>query len=95
MEGHGHDPVCGVKSFLHPIPVVDVDVNVQHSLVVPGKNQNIAFIVYLLPGKTAPEQRETGGEHGIQGRKEQKFLLVSLCQIQPIKYILMQFLMQF
>ena len=37
MEGHSHDPVGGVESFLHTISMVDVYVNVQHPLVVPGR----------------------------------------------------------
>lgn len=32
VEGHGHDSVRCVKRFLHPIPMMDVDVNVQHPL---------------------------------------------------------------
>lgn len=37
MEGHSHDPVSGVESFLHTIAMVDVYVNVQYPLVVPGR----------------------------------------------------------
>lgn len=36
MEGHGHDPVCGVEGLFHTISMVNVNINVQHSLVVPG-----------------------------------------------------------
>lgn len=36
MEGHRHDPVRGVEGLLHSISVVDVYVDVQHPLVVPG-----------------------------------------------------------
>ena len=34
VERHGHDPVRGVEGLLHAVPVVDVDVNVEDSLVV-------------------------------------------------------------
>ena len=35
VEGARHDPVRRVKRLLHAVPVVDVNVDVQHSLVVP------------------------------------------------------------
>lgn len=35
VEGDGHDPVGGVESLLHAVTVVNVDVDVQHPLVVP------------------------------------------------------------
>lgn len=35
MERHGHDTVCGIESLLDSIAVMDVDIDVQHSLVVP------------------------------------------------------------
>lgn len=37
MEGHGHDPVCGEEGLLYSVPMVDVYINVQHPLVVPGR----------------------------------------------------------
>lgn len=37
MEGHGHDPVCGVEGLFHSIPMVNVYINVQHPLVVPRR----------------------------------------------------------
>lgn len=40
MEGHGHDPVSGVEGLLHTISMMDVYVDVQHSLVVPGTEQS-------------------------------------------------------
>lgn len=43
MEGHSHDPVSGVESFLHTISVVDVYVDVQHPLVVPGSKSRAAI----------------------------------------------------
>lgn len=40
MERHSHDSVCGVEGLLNSIAMMDVYVNVQHSLVVPkGKGQ--------------------------------------------------------
>lgn len=72
VEGHGHDPVCGVKSFLHPIPVVDVDVNVQHSLVVPGKNHKIAFIVRKNCSRAeGKERRARNSGQEFQGKELQ------------------------
>lgn len=43
MEGHSHDPVSGIESFLHTITMVDVYVNVQHPLVVPGRENRDAI----------------------------------------------------
>lgn len=37
VEGHGHDSVRCVESLLHTVPMMDVNVYVQHSLVVSGK----------------------------------------------------------
>lgn len=37
MKGHSHDPVSGVERFLHAVSMVDVYVDVQHPLVVPGR----------------------------------------------------------
>jgi len=36
VEGGGHDAVGGVEGLFHAVPVVNVNVNVQHALVVPG-----------------------------------------------------------
>lgn len=35
MKGHGHDPVCGIEGFFHTIAMVNVNVNIQHPLVIP------------------------------------------------------------
>lgn len=43
MEGHSHDPVSGIESFLHTISMVDVYVDVQHPLVVPGRESRAAI----------------------------------------------------
>lgn len=37
VKGNSHDSVCGVEGLLHPVTVVDVNVDVQHPLVVPGR----------------------------------------------------------
>jgi hypothetical protein len=34
MERHRHDAVCRVKSLLNAIPVVDVNIDIQHTGVV-------------------------------------------------------------
>ena len=34
MERDCHDPVCGVERLLDSVPMVDVNVNVQDSLVI-------------------------------------------------------------
>ena len=36
VEGHCHDPVGEVEGLLNPVPVVDVNVNVEHAGVVPA-----------------------------------------------------------
>ena len=43
VEGDGHDPVCEVEGLLHAVPVVDVDIDVQH----PGV---VLQVVLALPG---------------------------------------------
>jgi len=37
VEAARHDPVSGVEGLLHAIPVMDVDVDVEHARVVPEK----------------------------------------------------------
>lgn len=42
VEGNRHHTVCGVESLLHTVPVVNVDIYVQNSLVISGtKMKNI------------------------------------------------------
>lgn len=36
VEGNGHNAVCGVESLLHAIPMMDVNIYVENSLVVSG-----------------------------------------------------------
>lgn len=38
MKGHGHDSVCGVECLLYSIAMMDVNINIEHPLVVPGGN---------------------------------------------------------
>ena len=40
VEGHGHDAVGGVEGLLDPIAVVNVNVNVENTLVVPGSQSD-------------------------------------------------------
>lgn len=48
MEGHSHDPVSGVERLLHTISMVDVYVDVQHPLVVPGRWAALRSNVHIL-----------------------------------------------
>ncbi len=34
VERHGHDSVCGVEGFLYAITMMDININIQHPLVV-------------------------------------------------------------
>ena len=38
VEGDCHDTICGVECLLHSVAMVNVYVNVQHSLVIPAHN---------------------------------------------------------
>lgn len=51
VEGHGHDTVSQVKSFLYTITVMNVDVNVEDSGVV-SENQ--------VPLKTQTHKQNSG-----------------------------------
>lgn len=46
MERHGHDAVCGVEGLLYPVTVVDVDIDIQNSLMVPDKISNKVYFFY-------------------------------------------------
>ena len=49
MERDRHHSVRGVESLLHSIAVVNVDIHVQHTLVVPeewGNGQNVTTHTY-------------------------------------------------
>lgn len=35
MKGHSHDSVCGIEGLFHAIAVVNINVNIQHPLVIP------------------------------------------------------------
>lgn len=37
VEGHSHDAVSCVEGFLNSITMMNVNVDVKHSLMVPGK----------------------------------------------------------
>jgi hypothetical protein len=47
VERDGHDTVSGIECFLHTITVMNVNVDVQNTLVV-SKTQQKFFIVQLL-----------------------------------------------
>ena len=34
VEGHSHDPVGGVEGFLHPVAVVNVNIDIEDALMV-------------------------------------------------------------
>lgn len=40
VKGHGHDAVRGVEGLLHSVAVMDVNVDVEHALVVLEQLQN-------------------------------------------------------
>lgn len=50
MEGYGHDPVGGVESLLYPVAVMDVDVNIQNSLMVPDKISKQKLVIFVSKG---------------------------------------------
>lgn len=37
VEGDSHDPVCEVESLLNSVAMVNINVNVEHSWVVPAQ----------------------------------------------------------
>jgi len=37
VEGYSHYSVCGIKSLLDSVTMMDIDVNVNYSSVIPGK----------------------------------------------------------
>lgn len=41
VEGNGHNTVGGVESLLHSVPMMDVNIYVQNSLVVSGKRGKV------------------------------------------------------
>lgn len=60
VEGDGHDAVCGVESLLHAVAVMDVNVDVEDPLVVPGKTG----VFQLLTSRT----RETETSERLLGK---------------------------
>lgn len=57
MEGHSHHSICKIKGFLHPITMMNVNINIEYSWVVPVGNwgyvrdyqmkENGAKVLYL------------------------------------------------
>lgn len=41
VEGHGHDTVCGVECLLYAITMVNVNIYVKHSLMVPKARKDV------------------------------------------------------
>lgn len=54
MEGNCHHPVSEVEGFLNSITMVDVDINVEHSRVVPGMRPKPESEVEGNPSKKTP-----------------------------------------
>jgi len=58
MEGDGHDAVCSVESFLDAITVVNINIDVKHTLVdtaIGGRKLS----------EEEHEERMSAGYHGI------------------------------
>lgn len=64
MEGHGHDAVRGIKSLLHAVSVVNINVDVQHSLVIPRRRTESN---YCVSSEQKPAE-QMGGERGIAAK---------------------------
>lgn len=85
MEGHGHDAVRGIKSFLHTVSVVNINVDIQHSLVIPRMRKESKYCISSEQKPPSPAE-EMGGERGIAAKpraaerahcREQPWALVS------------------
>lgn len=48
VERNRHNTVRGVEGFLHAIAMMDVNIDVQDSLVVPAEGGNVPVILLLL-----------------------------------------------
>jgi hypothetical protein len=40
VETDTHDPICGIESLLHPIPMMHIDIDVEDSLVISQQLQD-------------------------------------------------------
>jgi len=65
MKGHGHDTVCGIEGFLHAISMVNINVNIQHSLVIPRIRKESQCCIFSEPKPPSPTE-QMGGEQGTQ-----------------------------
>ena len=69
VEGHRHDSVCGVEGLLYPVAMVNVNVNVQHPLVVPERGRE----------SISHEKRQKYGEKNIYTRQHRtKHTIITL-----------------
>ena len=44
MEGYGHNTICGVECFLDTIAMVNIDVDVQHTLMDTASESRLSVI---------------------------------------------------
>lgn len=54
MERHRHDPVSEVEGFLNAISMVDVNINIEHTRVVPGVRAKPGSEVEVNPNPFLP-----------------------------------------
>lgn len=50
VERNCHDAVCGVEGLLHTIAMMDVNINVQNSLVVSVERRQMSEVLQLFVG---------------------------------------------
>jgi len=66
VEGDGHDPVSEEERILHSIPVVHINVNVQHSRVISqqldDRQHNVIDVTKPTPFALCTKQNKTNGE---------------------------------
>lgn len=58
VEGHGHDTVCGVERLFHTITMVNVNIYVQHSLMVPEARKDLT--IKTMIDQVHPNKRVMG-----------------------------------
>ena len=64
VERDGHDPISGVECLLHSVTMVNINVNVENSLMIPGEGGREG-------GRGGREGgRERGGEEARGGERE-------------------------
>lgn len=60
METNGHDPVGGIECFLYPITVMNVDIDIEDSLVVSQQLQDAQDDVCAESVRRSPLQKLEG-----------------------------------